>query len=67
MKKNRGDEPTGIIVYIYTRKYHKEMPCVATFISNKPKCYFLFLLFLFYKIREQEYRTCPAQRGSWYQ
>jgi hypothetical protein len=33
-KPNRGYEPIGVI--IYTWRYHKETPCVATFI------YFIF-------------------------
>jgi hypothetical protein len=51
MKKNRGDEPIGVI-NIYTWKYHKETPCIATFISKKEKCH--FFSFFLYKIREQE-------------
>jgi hypothetical protein len=42
MKKNRGDEPVGVIIHIYTWKYHKEIPYVATFISNKQKHNFFF-------------------------
>jgi hypothetical protein len=43
------------------------MPCVATFISDKLKCHgfcFIFSLFFFYKIGEQEGRTSLAQWGG---
>jgi hypothetical protein len=42
-------------------EYHKGTP--STSISNKQKC----LSFFFYKIREQEGRTCPVGEESWYQ
>jgi hypothetical protein len=37
---------------MYTWKYHKETPCVATFITNGKNVMF-FLFFFFYKIVEQ--------------
>jgi hypothetical protein len=52
---------------IYTRKYHKETPCEATFISNKLNCHVFHVClfsFLFYKIGEQESRTSPVQWGD---
>jgi hypothetical protein len=61
MKKIR-DKPNGVI--IYTWKYHKETPFVATFTSNKLKCHgfhFIFSPFFFNKIREQESGTSPTQ------
>jgi hypothetical protein len=45
-------------------KYHKETPCAAAFIANKLNCHVFRVtcsLFFFYKIREQEGRTIPAQ------
>jgi hypothetical protein len=45
MKKHREDEPIGV-KYMYTWKYHKKTPCVATFISNMQKSLF-FCIFLF--------------------
>jgi hypothetical protein len=53
MKKNR-DEAIGVIIHIYL-----ELSLGNSFISNKQKCH--FLIFFFYKIREQEEGTCPAQ------
>jgi hypothetical protein len=47
-----------VIIYIYTWKCHKEMPCVA--LLNKQKCHF----FSFYKIREQEGRTGAVWEGG---
>jgi hypothetical protein len=61
--KIRRNKPIGIIIYIYTWKYHKETLYVAIFFSNRLKCHvfhFLFSLF-FYKIVEQDGRTSPAQ------
>jgi hypothetical protein len=50
----------------YTTQIHGNIttPSVAAFISNKLKCHvflFIFALFFFYKIGEQEGRTDPAQ------
>jgi hypothetical protein len=60
------------LYYIYTWNYHKKTSQVTTFISNKQKCN--FSVFLFYKIGEQESRTCPGGveewgwgRGGWHQ
>jgi hypothetical protein len=39
------------LLYIYTRKCHKEIPYIV--ILNKQKCHF-FSSFFFYKIEEQE-------------
>jgi hypothetical protein len=55
MKKNEEMNQLGYI-------YHKENPCVVTFISNKQKCHFFF-----YKISEQEGRTDLAGRGRWWE
>jgi hypothetical protein len=44
---------------IYTWKYHKEIPCVATLSQNMS-----FFFFFLYKIGEQEGRLGPAQGGS---
>jgi hypothetical protein len=65
-------ELSAVIMHI-----HMEMslgtPCIATFTSNKQRCHlfiylFIYLLFFFYKIREQEGRIGPPQgRGGWYQ
>jgi hypothetical protein len=55
---------------MYAWKYHKETPCVATFISKKLKCHvshFIVCLFLFYKTEEQEGGTCPPSGEGWHQ
>jgi hypothetical protein len=51
MKKIRRNKPFRVIIYmyIYIWNYHKEIPCVATFILNKLKCivFFCFIFSLF--------------------
>jgi hypothetical protein len=63
MKKNRGDEPIGVILHI-NMEISQGNSCVATFIPNNKKYHFFKF---FYKIREQEGGTGPAQRMVWYQ
>jgi hypothetical protein len=63
MKKNGGDEPIGVIIYIYTRKYYKRTPCVATFISNKQKCHFFFLLFSSTKLENRKGEEAYQREG----
>jgi hypothetical protein len=59
MKKNRGDEPIGVIIHIYM-EISKETLYVAIFISNKQRHHFFLF---FYKIAEHEDETNPAQGG----
>jgi hypothetical protein len=54
MKKIRGINQLGS-KYTYTWKYHKEIPCVAIFTSNKQKCHF-FLFFFFFNSKKMENR-----------
>jgi hypothetical protein len=56
MKKNRGDEPIGVIIHIHM-EISQGNSLVVTFISNKQKCH-LFLFFFF--ILLQNKRT-----GGW--
>jgi hypothetical protein len=47
---------------MYTWKYHKETPSVATIISNKQKCHVFLFSFFFYKIGGHN-RSAGVVRG----
>jgi hypothetical protein len=49
-----------VYIYIYTRKCHKETPCVAMLTNEN------VIFFPFYKIKEQEGRIGPAWGGDWH-
>jgi hypothetical protein len=52
MKKIRRDKPIGVIMQI-----NMEIPCFSFYL-------FCFFFFFFYKIREQEGRAVPVERGG---
>jgi hypothetical protein len=60
MKKIKGDKPIGV----------KEIPCVATFISNKLKCHvfhFLFSLLSSTQLENRRVEQVLPRREGWYQ
>jgi hypothetical protein len=59
MKKNRGGEPFAVILHIYMKISQGNSPCSYLYLKQAKMSFFLFLFF-FYKIGEQEDRTCPA-------
>jgi hypothetical protein len=69
MKKIRGGKPIGVIIHIYI-DYHKETPCIATFISNKLKCHvfhFIFYLFSSTKLENRRVKQVLPRREGWRQ
>jgi hypothetical protein len=53
--------------HTHTRKYHKETPCVATFISNKQKCNFSLFSSTKLENRRAEKVLGGEGRSVWYQ
>jgi hypothetical protein len=47
-------------------KYHKETPCIATFILNKQKCHVFLFIFSLSVLQNQgiegQNRSCPGER-----
>jgi hypothetical protein len=65
MKKNRGDEPIGVIMHIFMEMSQGNSLCSYMYLKQtKLSCFSFHLFFFFlYKIREQEGRT----GGAWHQ
>jgi hypothetical protein len=68
MKKVKGDKQIGVTLHTCPWKYHKETPCVATFISNKLKCCFSFYLFSFSstKSKNRKAKQLLLMRKGWH-
>jgi hypothetical protein len=71
MKKNRGDEPIGVIIHTYMEIAQGNSLCSYLYLRQaKMSCVSFYLFsFSFYKIGEQKGRTGPEgdSGGSWYQ
>jgi hypothetical protein len=66
VKKNRGDEPIGVIIHIYMKISQGDAPCSYLYLKQAKMSFFSFF---FYKIREQEGKQVlpGGGRGDWYQ
>jgi hypothetical protein len=62
MKKNRGDEPIGVIIHIYMELSQRNSLCGYFYLKQAKIPFFLFF---FYKIREQEGGTVLPREGCY--
>jgi hypothetical protein len=63
MKRTGRDEPVGVVIHICMETAQGNSPSSYLYLKlTKMPCFSFYLLcFFFYKIREQEGRTCSAQ------
>jgi hypothetical protein len=64
MRKIKGDKPVGVIIHIYMEISQGTSLCNYPNLKQVSCFSFLSFLFFFYKLREQEGRTGPVQRGG---
>jgi hypothetical protein len=66
MKKNRGDEPVGIIMHIYMEISQGTSLCSNLYHKQSKMSIFFFFpfFFFFYRTREQKDGTGPAGSGG---
>jgi hypothetical protein len=65
VKKNRGDEPNGIMIHIYVEVPQGNSLCSYLYLK---KAKISFCSFFFHKIREQRAeQILPRDGGCWYQ
>jgi hypothetical protein len=63
MKKNRGDEPVGVIIHVYTEISQGNSLCSYLYLKQ-PKMYFFSVLFFLLQNRRAGgwNRSCPGRK-----